>query len=63
VLYAAFDNILRYLALYHPTGSTDALVVVALPLWWVVCLVVTAGTVAVTLAARRRHHGKGAVTS
>ena len=35
VIYGVFDCGLRYLALYHPTGSTDAVVVVVLPLWWV----------------------------
>ena len=34
VLYGLADCGLRYLAFYHPTSSTDALVIVGLPLWW-----------------------------
>ena len=34
VVYGVFDCGLRYLALYHPTGSTDAVVVAVLPFWY-----------------------------
>jgi hypothetical protein len=47
VIYGVFDCGLRYLALYHPTGSTDSVVVVALPFWWVPILLVVAAVTAV----------------
>ncbi len=51
LIYGAFDNFIRYQALYHPTGSTDALVVLFLPFWWIVCLAVVGGLVGAALLA------------
>jgi hypothetical protein len=50
LIYSLSDNLLRYLALYHPTGSTDSVVVVVLPFWWIPCLAVVAGCVGAGLA-------------
>lgn len=46
VLYGVADCTLRYLALYHPTGSTDALVIVGLPLWWLPTMLIVAAVTA-----------------
>jgi hypothetical protein len=54
VVYGIFDCGLRYVALYHPQGSTDSLVVVVLPFWWVPTLVVVAALTAATLWVRNR---------
>ena len=42
VAYGLFDCGLRYLALYHPQSSTDAVVVAVLPFWWVPTVLVVA---------------------
>lgn len=47
VVYGVLDCGLRYLALYHPTGSTDALVVAVLPFWWVPTLLAVLAVTAV----------------
>jgi hypothetical protein len=47
VVYGVFDCGLRYLALYHPTGSTDGLVVLVLPFWWVPTLLAVLAVTAV----------------
>jgi hypothetical protein len=51
LIYGVFDNFIRYQALSFPTGSTDAVVVVFLPFWWVVCLAVVGGLVGAALIA------------
>jgi hypothetical protein len=58
VVYAVFDNVLRYAALYHPTGSTDSIVVAVLPLWWCVLSLVIGGVVAVALSGLRVYHAR-----
>lgn len=47
LIYGVFDCGLRYLALYHPTGSTDAVVVAVLPFWWVPVLLAVLAVTAV----------------
>ena len=47
VVYGVFDCGLRYLALYQPTGSTDAVVVAVLPFWWVPILLAVLAIAAV----------------
>jgi hypothetical protein len=51
LIYGVFDNFIRYQALYFPTGSADAAVVVFLPFWWLVCLAVVGGLVGAALVA------------
>ena len=46
VVYGVLDCGIRYLALYHPTGSTDSVVVLVLPFWWVPLLLVVAAVTA-----------------
>ena len=60
VVYGLFDCGLRYLALYHPRGSTDAVVVAVLPFWWVPTVVVVAALTAATLWAASRRTGRPA---
>ena len=47
VIYGVFDCGLRYMALYHPTGSTDGLVIAVLPFWWVPTLLAVLAVTAV----------------
>jgi hypothetical protein len=61
VVYGLFDCGLRYLALYQPQSSTDAVVVVILPFWWVPTLIVVGSVTAVTLWAVSRTTGRPAV--
>jgi hypothetical protein len=49
--YALFDLWARYTALHSPQSSTDALVVVALPIFWAPGIYVTAGLLVVVLSA------------
>ena len=60
VVYGLFDCGLRYLALYHPQSSTDAVVVAVLPFWWVPTVVVVAALTAATLWAVSRRTGRPA---
>ncbi len=60
VVYGLFDCGLRYLALYHPQSSTDAVVVAILPFWWVPTVVVVAALTAATLWAVSRRTGRPA---
>jgi hypothetical protein len=60
--YGAFDCGLRYLALYHPTGSTDAVVVAVLPFWWLPMAVIVAALTAATLWILARRTGRPAFT-
>jgi hypothetical protein len=60
VVYGLFDCGLRYLALYHPQSSTDAVVVAILPFWWVPTLIVVAAVAAATLWAVSRRTGRPA---
>jgi hypothetical protein len=60
VAYGLVDCGLRYLALYHPTGSTDAVVVVVLPFWWVPMAMVVAALAAATLWVVSRRTGRPA---
>ena len=60
VVYGLFDCGLRYLALYQPQSSTDAIVVAVLPFWWVPTVVVVAALTAATLWAVSRRTGRPA---
>ena len=60
VVYGLFDCGLRYLALYHPQSSTDAVVVAVLPFWWVPTVVLVAALTAATLWAVSRRTGRAA---
>ena len=57
MLFGLFDCGLRYGALYHPTSSTDAIVVAILPFWWVPTLVVVTAATAAVLWLRGRLTG------
>jgi hypothetical protein len=57
VIYGVLDCGLRYLALYHPTGSTDSLVVAVLPFWWVPTLLAVGAVTAAVLWVRSRGTG------
>lgn len=57
VVYGLLDCGLRYLALYHPKGSTDAVVVAILPFWWVPTLLVVSSLTAATFWLRSRVTG------
>jgi hypothetical protein len=60
VIYGIFDCGLRYLALYQPQGSTDAVVVAILPFWWVPMVLVVTALTAATLWATSRLTGRPA---
>jgi hypothetical protein len=60
VVYGLFDCGLRYLALYHPGSSTDAVVVAVLPFWWVPTVLVVAALTTATLWAVSRRTGRPA---
>ena len=60
VAYGLFDCGLRYLALYHPQSSTDAVVVAVLPFWWVPTVLAVAALTAATLWAMSRKTGRPA---
>jgi hypothetical protein len=62
VIYGLFDCGLRYLALYHPQGSTDAVVVAILPFWWVPTVLIVAALTAATLWTMARVTGRPAFT-
>jgi hypothetical protein len=55
VIYGLFDGVIRYLALYRPQSSTDAVVVFVLPFWWlpILALVTALSAAALWVAARR----------
>ena len=60
VTYGVFDCGLRYLALYHPQSSTDAVVVAILPFWWLPTLLAVTGLAAAVLWLRSRATGRPA---
>lgn len=60
VAYGLLDCGMRYVAFYHPKGSTDALVVVILPFWWMPVAMVVAALTAATLWVLSRRTGRPA---
>ncbi len=60
VVYGLCDCALRYLALYQPQSSTDAVVVAILPFWWLPTVLVVAALTGATLWAMSRITGRPA---
>ena len=60
VIYGLFDGVIRYLALYRPQSSTDAVVVAVLPFWWLPILALVTALSAAALWAVARRSGRAA---
>jgi len=51
--YALLDGVVRVQALYFPTGSTDALIIIFMPIWSPVVMIVVGGSAAAILSKVR----------